>query len=159
MNYYKIEVSDKKTALKIAKSAVSGNPVYYNPFTGEINVRRLVLDIPKENFSIKCHKENPKNVLWILHQMGFKMKFERLANSVLITLPIDKSKRSDIIKIYEELLHGCYSSFFLSLATLHQEHDSILNMTNKVYLSNYSSSQIIEVPNVVNGLYLSIIDD
>ncbi len=154
MTYYLIEVSEKKVAYTISAAVMKGNIVYYNPFTGVIDVRYINNNIENHSYNKKRNTANPKNVIFILHLMGFELKYDPETKFVQVKLPDDKEKNIDIQFVYTKYFLD--DSAFLSLSTLFPaENLSPLKYQYAYYISNYGTDLITpHTPNVLDNLVL-----
>ena len=154
MTYYLIEVSEKKVAYTISAAVMKGNIVYYNPFTGVIDVRYINNNIENHSYNKKRNTVNPKSVIFILHLMGFELKYDSETQFVQVKLPDHKEKNIDIQFVYNKYFLD--DSAFLALSTLFPaENLSPLKYQYAYYISNYGTDLITpHTPNVLDNLVL-----
>lgn len=158
MSYYRIRTSDKKAVYQMAKSAISGKKVYFDPFAGSCEIKHSVNATKTSTIKFPKSTFRPKNILWFLKRLEFELNYIKEKKIVEIKLPKDKEARKNLFSAYEHFFE--HEINFMRLDSLFFEGDtSIYLLTFHVQHGLLEDPVFIEVPNVVDGLILPDVED
>lgn len=158
MSYYRIRTSDKRAVYQMAKPALEGKKVLFDPFAGTCEISYSVNATKTSTVNFPQFTFRPKNILWFLNKLGFELTYIEEKKIVEVKLPKDNKIREDLFSAYNHFFK--HEINFMQLDSLFFEgYTSIYLLTFRVHYGLLENPVFIEVPNVVDGLILPDVED
>ena len=158
MSYYRINISDKRAVFQMAKPAISGKKVYFDPFAGTCEIKHSVKASKTSSIKFPESTFKPRNILWFLNKLGFKLIYDSDKKNVEIKLPKDTEARENLFSAYAHFYE--HEVNFMRLDSLFYEGaTSIYLQPFSIHHGLLENPTIIDVPNVVDGLILPEVEN